>query len=65
MFLLSVEERVSNVAKETLTELILVELLQAAEIEDLEGCHAREVNSVSQVHLELFNFFFKVDLIEE
>ena len=63
MLLLSVEERVANVAEQTLAEFVLSEHFEATEVEDLESCHASKVNAMSQVNLQLFNLFFQVDLI--
>lgn len=65
MLLISVEERVSDKTEETLTELALVELLEPAQVEDIEGCHAGEVNSVGQIHFQLLDFLLEVDLVEE
>ena len=65
VLLLPIEERVTNVAEQGLAEFALCQIFEAAEVECLESRHACEVNAMGQVHLELLNFFFEVDLVEE
>ena len=65
MLLLSIEERVSNIAEQTFAELSLSKYFEATEVEDLESCHASKVNPMGQVDLELLNLLLQVDLIKE
>ena len=65
MLLLAIEELITDEAEQSLAELRLGELLEAAEVEHLEGRHASEIDAVGKVHLELLHLLFKIDLIQE
>eukprot|EP00354_Favella_ehrenbergii_P011883 CAMPEP_0170453114 /NCGR_PEP_ID=MMETSP0123-20130129/1799_1 /TAXON_ID=182087 /ORGANISM="Favella ehrenbergii, Strain Fehren 1" /LENGTH=256 /DNA_ID=CAMNT_0010715369 /DNA_START=61 /DNA_END=828 /DNA_ORIENTATION=+ len=63
--LITVVETVADVAVKALAEFGHAHGLEAAEVEHRPCVHAREVNAMSQITLELFDLLFKVDLVQE
>ena len=58
MGLISIVIRISNVAKQTFTEITLGKCLKVAEVEHLESRHASEINAMSQINFEFFDLLF-------